>query len=125
MPGFMTSPQQSQLTTLYSGNSLALVNNAATDAGISRTLQVAIGPDPTGNYRLSLTNTTNQTAVVSVAGRDPVLITPAAASYAPYSDGSLAVSVAANTTVSFDCFGPWLSCTFATPPTSGSLILSR
>jgi hypothetical protein len=125
MPSFVTNPQQTQLVTLYPGNHIALVNNAATDTGITRTMQVAIGPDPMGNYRVVITNSTNQTATPTVAPNDSVLISPAAASYEPYSDEAQAITVAAGTSESFNCFGPWLSFTFGTAPTSGSLILSR
>jgi hypothetical protein len=125
MPSYITNPQPVQLLVLYPGNSFALVNNAAVDASVTRTQQVAIGPDPMGNYRLTLTNTTDQTATVTTAPNDPVLPSPAAASFEPYSDEGTAITVAAGKSVSFPCFGPWLSCTFATAPASGSLILSR
>jgi hypothetical protein len=125
MPSFIFSPQVHQVAALYPGQSIALVNNAAVDGSVTQTVQVAIGPDPDSNYRLNITNTTNQTATVDVAPRDPVLPSPALASYQPYSDEGTAITVAANTSNTFSCFGPWLSCNFATAPTSGSLILSR
>lgn len=123
MPAFL--PTTTAPKAIYPGQSIALVNNAAVDGNITSTLQVAIGPDPMGNYRLTLTNTTNQTATAQVAPNDPVLPTPASASYEPYSDGANAVTVAAGKSASFNCFGPWFNCTFASAPTSGSLTLSR
>jgi len=123
MPAFL--PATSRPVAIYPGGSIALINNAAVDSSITSTLQVAIGPDPMGNYRLTLTNSTNQTATAQVAPNDPVLSTPASSSYEPYSDEAQAITVAAGKSVSFNCFGPWFNCTFASAPTSGSLVLSR
>lgn len=123
MPAFL--PTTTAPKAIYPGDSIALVSNAAVDSGVTSTVQVAIGPDPMGNYRLTLTNTTNQTATAQVAPNDMVLPTPTSSSYEPYSDGPNAVTVASGKSASFNCFGPWFNCTFASAPTSGSLVLSR
>ena len=123
MPAFL--PTTTAPKAIYPGDSIALVNNAAVDSSITSTMQVAIGPDPMGNYRLTLTNSTNQTATAQVAPNDAVLPTPASSSYQAYSDGANAVTVAAGKSVSFNCFGPWFNCTYSVAPTSGSLVLSR
>lgn len=123
MPSYITSPQPIQLHALYAGNSIALVNNAATDSGITQTIQTCIPPDPSGNDTLTLVNTTNQTATVAISAADSA----GAGSYEPLknADTGNAITVAAATTITFRCRGPWLSCTFSVAPTSGSLILSR
>lgn len=124
MPSFL--PVTTNPKAIYPGQSITLVLNAATtDTNVTSTLQVAIGSDPQGSYRLTMVNTTNQTATVQVAPNDPVLPTPAAAAYQPYQDEGTAITVPASKSVSFNCFGPWVNCTFTTAPSSGSLILSR
>ena len=123
MPAFITANLKP--VAIYPGQSIVLINNAATDTGVTSTVQVAIGPDPMGQYRCNIVNTTNQTATVNVAPNDAILTTPASTSYEPYTDGATAVTVAGSKAVSFNCFGPWINCSFSTAPTSGSLILSR
>lgn len=125
MPAFL--PTTSRPVAIYLGQSIRLIDTVGTvdSTGITNSLQVAIGPDPMGNYRLTLTNTTDQTATARVAPNDPVLATPVTGSYEPYSDEAQAITVAAGKSVSFNCFGPWFNCSFATAPASGSLTLSR
>ncbi len=125
MPAFLATPQQAQLTALYPGDTFALVNDASTDSGITSTIQVAIGPDPGGNYRITLTNTSGQTATVQTAPKSATAISPADGAFEPYSDEGTAITVANGTSKSFNCTGPWLRCTFSPAPTTGSLILSR
>ena len=105
---------------IYPGNEIALVNNAATDASVTTTQQCSMGPDPGGQTAVVLTNSTNQTATVQIAPSD----TPSL--YQPYTYLGSAITAAANTSVGFPIVpNVWLRCTFATAPTSGSLILSR
>ncbi len=105
---------------IYPGNEIALVNNAATDASVTTTQQCSIGPDPGGQTAVVLTNLTNQTATVQIAPSD----TPSL--YQPYTYLGSAITAATSTSVGFPVVpSVWLRCTFATAPTSGSLILSR
>jgi hypothetical protein len=119
MPAYITSPATQQVNALYPGNTLKLVNNAATDSGITKTLQFAVGSDPMGNYRLTLNNGTNQTATVQQAATD------ADANYQNYSDEGTAITVSTDTAKTFYCAGPWVRCTFSSAPTTGSLTVSR
>jgi len=119
MPSYITSPATQQVNALYPGNSLALVNDASKDTGVTKTIQFAVGPDPLGNYRLTLNNTTNQTATVNQAASD------ADANYQPYSDEGTAITLATNTSKTFYCAGPWIRCSFSSAPTSGNLVVSR
>jgi len=121
MPSYITSPQPVQLLALYPGNHEALVNNAATDSGITTTQQIAIGPQPnqTG-CTVMITNSTNQQAQGQTAPQDPT----AAGAGATYENLSGCV-VPAGTTLAYNLSGGWLRFTFGTAPTSGSLIVSR
>jgi hypothetical protein len=115
MPAFLTSPQPTQLVAIYPGDSIALVNNAAVDAGITLTQQVAFGPTPgnsTGNVVVN--NTTNQQA------QGEYCSTPNG-TYEPLSG----FVVPAGSSLPYNLSGGWLCFSFAVAPTSGSLTVTR
>lgn len=114
MPSYITSAQTQQVTALYPGQSKALINNAATDASVTTTMQVFIGPDIDAQNTINVNNTTNQTMTGQIAAVDST------ANYSPY----VGMVVAANTATSFNLANAWLRFT-CTAPTSGSLIVSR
>lgn len=103
---------------IYPGDQVALVNNAASDSGITKTIRVSLAQVPNGET-LTLINTTGQTATVQVAASD------ADANYVPLSENGAAITAATDTAVTFNCPTPWLRCTFGTAPTSGSLTICR
>lgn len=116
MPAYISSAGTTQVTAIYPGNSLAVVNNAAVDSGVTTTLQFAVGPTPgnsTGN--VVITNTTNQQATGEYAAAD------AAANYQPLS-GCI---IPSDSSLPYNLSGGWMRFTFGTAPTSGSLIVSR
>lgn len=116
MPAYITSPQTKQVSALYPGGALALVNGAATDTGITSTVQFAVGPTPGNNVgNVVIVNSTNQQAQGQYA------VTDAAANYQNLS-GCI---VPANSSLPYNLSGGWMRFTFATAPTSGSLIVSR
>ena len=118
----MPSYPGSQVRSIYPGDSIALVNNAAVDTNVTATVQVSLAAmQGLPNNTLSLVNTTNQTATVQVAYAD------AAANYQPLknADTTNAITVANGSAIVFTSIGPWLRCTFASAPTSGSLVISR
>jgi len=98
------------------GNVVPLVNNAATDSGITATIQVSVAGQPSTTSKLTLVNNTNQTATVQVAAVD------ANANYVPL---TASVTAAAGAAVVFDCVGPFVRCSFSVAPTTGSLYLCR
>jgi hypothetical protein len=100
---------------IYTRQSIALVNNAATDAGVTKTMRVAMAVEPNGNGALTLINNTNQAATVQLAAVD------ADGSYVPLGT----VAAAAGAATQFACNGPWVRCVFGTAPTTGSLWLTR
>jgi len=106
---------------LYAGETIALVNNAAVDTNVTTTIQVSIPSSPAYPSLFSIVNTTNQTATIQVAYSD------VAANYQALknADTTNAITVANGSTVVFSCIGPWLRCTFASAPTSGSLVICR
>lgn len=121
MPSYISSAQPTQVVALYSGNEIALVNQAGTvdPTTITASLQVAIGPDHSSQGVAFLVNTTNQTATVQVANQDT------AANYKPYTYLGTAITAAAATTVGFPVVpGMWLRLSFGTAPSSGSAILN-
>lgn len=124
MPSYIANPQPVQEVALYPGSSIALVNNAAVDAGVLITQQIAIGPDPSGNSQLTITNTTNQTATAQTAP-DDAQVGGVGQHYEPYSVQGTAITVPTLETVSFPCNARWLRFTFAVAPTAGSLIVTR
>lgn len=105
---------------LCPGFSVALVNSASTDSGITSTQQVAIAPVPNASGEtLMITNTTNQTATGQFAPTDA--LTGSSTGYQPLS-GCI---IPAGTSLAYNLSGGWMNFTFATAPTSGSLIVSR
>jgi gamma-glutamyltranspeptidase len=101
---------------LSPGNQIVLVNSAATDTGVTKTIQCSLAAQPTATSKLMLVNNTNQTATVQVAAID------ADANYVPL---TATVTAAAGAAVVFDCIGPWIRASFASAPTTGSLYLCR
>lgn len=104
---------------LYPGNQVALVNSAATDGSVTKTISVAVNAMPGYDPVLTVVNTTNQTATAQVGFAN------VEADYQPLSNGGTAVTVATNTVETFTCSGPWVRFTFSSAPTSGSLVLCR
>ena len=103
-------------SALYPGSQLALVNNAAVDSGITTTEQFALIPLGDGSgCTLMITNTTNQQATGQYAPTD------VDANYKPLSS----CIVTTGAVLPYNLSGGWLRFTFATAPTSGSLIVSR
>jgi hypothetical protein len=122
MPSYITNPQVSQVKALYPGDSLALVNSAATDSGITKTIQFTAGKLPGYTpVQLVFNNTSNQTATIHSAASD------AEGNYQPVTNGDTgnAATVAASKSEIFTLVGPWFRCTYSTAPTTGSLIVSR
>ena len=117
MPSYGTTPARA----IGPGDQVTLVNNAAVDANVTRTQQLCLADSPGFDEICTLSNTTNQTATVQVATTDTV------ASYKAFTnaDTNEAITVAAGSAITFTSTGPFLCCTFATAPTSGSLVLSR
>ena len=107
---------------LYPGDQLVLVNNAAVDAGVTATIQAAVGPAPANNEAHFVAfNTTDQPATIQCAVED------IEADYLPlYGEwGPQEVIAAAGEAYFFYSPGPFIRAKFATAPTSGSLILYR
>jgi hypothetical protein len=98
---------------LYTGDQIALVSNAAVDAGILATEQVAIAsaPGDTATY-CTVFNGTNQSVQMQAAPSD------SAALYQ-----SLGSSIAAGALATISCAVPWVRGLFATAPTTGSLVI--
>ena len=71
MPAYNTQPMPTPKPALYTGDQIALVNNAAVDAGILATEQVAIAPAPgdTATY-CTVFNGTNQAVQMQAAPSD-------------------------------------------------------
>jgi hypothetical protein len=98
---------------LYTGNQYALVNNAASDSGITATQQVAIAPHQADSATYCMVfNGTNQAVQMQAAPSD------SAALYQ-----SLGSSIAAGALEEISCAVPWIRGLFATAPTSGSLVI--
>ena len=116
----MPSYPAAKPAALYPGDKLALVNNAAVDAGVTTTIQAAVGPAPANSQgHFVAYNSSNESATIQSAPAD------ANASYLTLYDGADGVTVAAGVAVAFDCPGPWIRATFGTAPTTGSLIIYR
>ena len=113
MPAYNTQAMPTPKPALYTGDQYALVNNAAVDAGILATEQIAIAPAPgdTATY-CTVFNGTNQAVQMQAAPSD------SAALYA-----SLGSSIAAGALATISCAVPWLRGLFTTAPTTGSLIV--
>lgn len=101
---------------LYPGPSIALVNNAATDTSVSTSQQCAIAPGLNGaGVTVMILNTTNQQAQGQWAPTDT-----------PASYQNLSGCIIPNgTAFPYNLTTGWVRFTFTTPPTSGSLIVSR
>ena len=113
MPSYNAQP----VRALYPGETIALVNNAATDSGITTTQQFAIGPNPVqGTNTINFINTTNQDAQGEISPDDL-----SAGSYAPASG----LVVAAGSSFPWNQAGNFVRFTFASAPTSGSLTAAR
>ena len=112
MPTYNTV-SSSPKPALYTGDQIALVNNAAVDSGVLATQQVAIAPAPgdTATY-CNVFNGTNQAVQMQAAPLD------SAALYV-----SLGSSIAAGALATISCPVPWLRGLFTTAPTTGSLIV--
>ena len=113
MPSYNTQPMPTPKPALYTGDQIALVSNAAVDAGILATEQVAIAPAPgdTATY-CTVFNGTNQSVQMQAAPSD------SAALYQ-----SLGLSIAAGALATISCAVPWVRGLFATAPTTGSLVI--
>jgi hypothetical protein len=116
MPAFNAVPA----IGLYPGDVVVLVNNAATDSGLTYTQQVAV--TDAGPYTLA--NGTNQTATVYVAAKDSPAST---ANYQPLTDADtgVAVTVASSSTITFTSQGHFICAHYGSSPTTGSLVIAR
>lgn len=116
MPSYITSPQPVQLDVLWKGKSIAFVNNAANDSGVTTTQQVSVAPEPgSGSVTLNIINTTNQTATLQASWVDVT------GNYQPVASGTIAT----DTALEYNLSGGWIRFTFTTAPTSGSLVVTR
>ena len=113
MPAYNTQPMPTPKPALYTGDQIALVNNAAVDSGILATQQVAIAPAPgdTATY-CTVFNGTNQAVQMQSALSD------SAALYQTF--GS---SIGAGDGATIYCPVPWVRGLFTTAPTTGSLVI--
>jgi hypothetical protein len=103
--------------TLTTGNSIALVNNAAVDTGILATQQVAIAPHQADSATYcTVFNGTNQAVQMQAAPVDPAVSTGVAWA-------SLGSSISGGALATISCAVPWVRGLFATAPTSGSLVI--
>jgi hypothetical protein len=103
-------------TAIYPGDFVAVVNNAATYSGITTTQQLAIGP--VGNQTgctVMVTNTTNQQATGQYSWTD------VEADYQPLSG----FVIPPDTALAYNLSLGFIDFTFASAPTSGSLVVSR
>jgi hypothetical protein len=101
---------------LYPGTPVPVVNNAATDSGITTTQAVAVAPAGTsGGETVMIQNTTNQNATGQWSSTD------ISANYQPLSG----CVIPAGSVLPYNISGGWLRFTFSVAPTSGSLILAR
>ena len=108
---------------IYAGDRVVLVNNAATDTGITSTLQVAlaqVGGMSTG-IDLALHNGTNQAVTVQVADTD----VDARYRALTEADTAEAVTCASGSSITFTTIGPFVRGHFGTAPTTGTLAISR
>lgn len=122
MPAYITNPQPTQVFALYRGDSITLVNSAATDSGITKTIQFAVGPEPgSGGVTLTITNTTNQQATGQWASQEQY----AGGGSAPTYEALSSCIVPAGSSLPYNLSGGWACFTFSTAPTSGSLVVTR
>jgi hypothetical protein len=112
----MPSYPASQPAALYQGAPITLVNNAATDSGITTTAQFAIAPPSNGaGLTIMIVNTTNQAATGQFSWLD------VAGDYQPL----VGCAVPAGGALAFNLTTGWMRFTFTVAPTSGSLVVSR
>ena len=113
MPAYNAVQMPTPKPALYTGDQIALVNNAAVDSGVLATQQAAIAPSPgdTATY-CTVLNGTNQAVQMQAAPLD------SAAQYV-----SLGSSIASGALATISCAVPWVRGLFAMAPTSGSLII--
>jgi hypothetical protein len=102
---------------LYNGEQALLVNNAATDSGVTKTQQIAL-VQSIDTPNLMIINTTNQPAPIQVA------VTDLDASYGALTVGGSALSVAAGVSQAVAVPFPLVRAQFAVAPTSGSLTIA-
>lgn len=122
MPSYSTASP----VGIYPGDTVALVNSAATDASVTNTIAVVVAAVAgiSGANQLTLTNTTNQTVTVYGAAADyPGSVN----NYKALTDADTgtAITAAAGTTISFTFGTGFLLGHFASAPTSGSVIIAR
>jgi hypothetical protein len=118
MPSYITSPQPVQLTALYPGDRKYCVNNAATDSGVTTTVQFAVGPTPgNGTVTLMIVNSTNQQAQGQYSPDD----SKGSTSYEPLSGCIIPPA----SSLAYNLQGGWMNFTFGTAPTSGNLVVTR
>lgn len=113
MPAYITNPATQQINALYPGGSIYLVNSAATDSGVTKTLQFAVGPQAGTNPRITVVNTTNQDCPMQAAWQD------ADADYEPISGGICTKG----SSLVLNLQGGFVRGDFASAPTSGSLVV--
>jgi hypothetical protein len=114
MPSYNAIPA----IALTPGDTVALVNNAAVDGGVTTTQQVHVGPSAssTSSGTINIVNTTNQPATGQIANQADVT-----GDYEPASG----LVVPAGQALQYNVGMGWVRFTFATAPTSGFLTISR
>ena len=118
MPKYIANAKTAQVCALYPGDTLTLVNNAASDSGVTKTIQFALSLDTMGNYRLSVVNGTNQDCTIQAAAID------ADVNYLPYSSQGVS-TISAGTSTDISVSARWVRFAFVTAPTTGSLTVTR
>ena len=108
---------------IYAGDRVALVNNAATDSGVTKTQAVAVA-DVGGmstDTHLALHNGTNQSVTVQVGDVD------ADANFRALTDADTnqAITCASGSSVVFTSVGPFVRGLYGTAPTTGTLAITR
>lgn len=113
MPAYGTDP----VRALYPGETIALVNDASVDTGITTTQAFSVGPNPTQNSNaINFHNSTNQDATGQLS--------PDNSATGTYKNLSGLV-VAAGTALPYNLAGGFVRFTFGSAPTSGSLTAVR
>lgn len=114
MPAYNAVPA----IALTPGDTVAVVNNAAVDSGITTTQQVHVGPSGTAppSGTVNVVNTTNQQATGQIANQSDAT--------ANYQNASGFI-VPAGSALPYNMGMGWLRFTFASAPTSGFLTVSR
>ena len=119
MPAYNASPA----IAITPGDTVALVNDAATDTGVTATQQVHVGPSGTSpGTRVHVSNTTNQSCTIQTTN-----LADATGNYRALTDAEtdVAIVVASGSDASLDPAVCWLRGDFVTAPTSGSLTIGR